>query len=94
MAENIVVDTREKEWMHFAAKVHKHVREYTVPQYGDKGVDQATEFTVEDCMLQIRRYTNRGTTGQRGPEEALRDAKKIAHYACMIFWKLMAEEDK
>ena len=42
----------------------------------------------------VRRYTNRGTTGQRGPEEALRDAKKIAHYACMIFWKLMAEEDK
>lgn len=79
---------RGTEWAQFAEMVRIHVEDYTVPQYGDAPNDQAEGFTPDECVKQIQRYCNRFGKGQRGMQEQLRDMKKIAHYACLIYMKL------
>ena len=75
---------RALEWTLFSDLVLKHIKTYTVPQYGDMPYDQASQFTERDIALQIRKYANRLETGARGPEEARRDLLKIAHYCAML----------
>jgi len=71
---------RGDDWREFAEKVADHVENYTVPQYGGKGEDQVTEWTLEDCALTIKRYVARiGKNARQGEQE--RDFLKIAHYA-------------
>jgi hypothetical protein len=79
---------RVLEWQRFSAAVENHVIEYTIPQYGDYPNDQATKFTPEDLITQIKRYANRFGKNARGPVEEQRDMLKIAHYACLIHSKL------
>jgi len=81
--------TRLREWSIFAHKVASHIVNYTVPQYGDKGSDQADDFTVEDCAQHIKRYANRVGKNSRGHAEQLRDFLKIAHYAQMAHDKYL-----
>ena len=71
---------REKQWKEFSDTLAKHLREYTVPQYGDVGEDEITNYTVEDCVNHILRYAKRyGTQSREGQQEL--DFLKIAHYA-------------
>ena len=87
------ISYREVEWNTFAELVRQHVAEYTVPQYGDYPEDQLTDFTVHDCMLQIKRYANRaGRNSRHNVDEETRDCIKIAHYACAAFAKLAKEQ--
>jgi hypothetical protein len=80
---------RGAEWAQFEAKVLEHIETYTVPQYGDKPVDQLhVDMGFEDIRTCLRRYVNRIGTNSRGPAEALRDCLKIAHYACVLHGKL------
>jgi hypothetical protein len=46
--------------------------------------DMASDFSVEDIKVQLGRYIRRIGNGARGERESLRDALKIAHYACIL----------
>lgn len=83
---NSVPETREQEWKEFAENVREHCIEYTVPQYGEKGADQVTHWTIEDLITQIKKYCHRYGNNARPGQEHL-DFMKIAHYACMAYWK-------
>lgn len=77
---------RGEEWREFSAMVLHHVENYTVPQYGDMGEDQVTNYTAEDCVKAIGKYASRFGTNQREGQETL-DLLKIAHYACLALNK-------
>ena len=73
---------RLQDWCKFSSDVGSHIESYTVPQYGDKGDDQCSEFDLQDFMTNIKRYANRAGKNQR-PGQARLDMLKIAHYAQM-----------
>lgn len=75
---------RGKDWGNFAYKVFTHIEDYTVPQYGDKGADQCTDYDERDFKKQIKKYANRLDSNMRGTVEAKRDLLKICHYAQML----------
>lgn len=79
---------RGKEWVLFTSLVLEHIEGYTVPQYGDKPDDQISSWTVEQIMLAIRKRTHRAGKNSRGPAEDLRDCLKIAHEACVAYFKM------
>lgn len=87
---NNVPETREQEWIEFSESVRKHCVEYTVPQYGDKGKDQVTDWSIEDLITQIKKYCHRYGNNARAGQEHL-DFMKIAHYACMAYWKYIEQ---
>lgn len=74
---------RGKDWGNFAYRVLHHIETYTVPQYGDKGQDQCTEFTRQDFETQIKKYANRMGKNSRPGQDKL-DLLKICHYAQML----------
>lgn len=84
---------REKDWNEFAKVVENHLKTYTVPQYGDKGEDQITDYTVGDCVVAIKKYANRYGTNQRSGQQLL-DFMKIAHYAQCAWEKEKKLQDK
>ena len=67
----------------FAHKVVRHIDSYTVPQYGDKGSDHCTEFTIQDFQTQIKKYANRMGRNSRPGQDKL-DLLKMAHYCQML----------
>jgi len=85
------MSSRALDWESFSRKVDKHIVEYTIPQYGDKGDDQADGYTVEDFVKQIKKYATRSGKNSRPGQEEL-DLIKIAHYAQMAH-TLIGEED-
>lgn len=76
---------RAEEFVQFARAVLEHIDTYTVPQYGDKGSDLASEYTRQKCLEEIKKYAARAMTNARGPAEAMRDLLKIAHYSQMAY---------
>jgi len=78
---------RGDEWTEFSFRVLKHVEEYTVPQYGDKGEDNVSEWSADSCFEQIERYLKRRKTNQRSGQKRL-DILKMAHYLCLADAKL------
>lgn len=74
---------RGKDWNEFSDIVLDHIEDYTVPQYGDKGSDQCTEFTVQDFQTQIKKYANRMGRNSRPGQDKL-DLIKICHYCQML----------
>lgn len=82
---------RGDDWKAFAEQVLDHIENYTVPQYGDKGEDQASEWSVEMLIEQTKKYANRYGKNQRAGQEML-DFMKGAHYLQMAMTKF--EEDK
>ncbi|MEN6375349.1 MAG: hypothetical protein ABFD75_11305 [Smithella sp.] len=86
--QRVTTSNRGKEWLDFSPAVLAHVDNYTIPQWGDKPNDQLhTEWSIDDCMLAIKKYANRAGKNSRGPAEDLRDLLKIAHYACVAWSK-------
>lgn len=81
------------EWMKFSFQVSKHILKYCIPQYADDNeeMDEAGCWTSAQCIESIRRYVKRFGKNARGPKEALRDMLKIAHYACIAYFKLREE---
>jgi hypothetical protein len=75
---------RGYDWEEFSEVVHEHIETYTIPQYGDKGEDIASEYSVEDCYRNMKRYLARAGKNSRDGQESL-DLIKIAHYAQMAF---------
>ena len=39
---------KENDWKDFSDEVVTHIREYVIPQYGDKGDDLASEYSLEE----------------------------------------------
>ena len=78
---------RAENWAGFAGKVAEHIDNYTVPQYGDEGSDQASEWSPDMLVEQARKYINRYGKQRRKGEEKL-DLIKAAHYIQMAHDKL------
>ena len=78
------VSDRGNDWEEFSFRVLDHIENYTVPQYGDKGSDQCTDYDDRDFKKQIKKYANRLDSNMRGTVEAKRDLLKICHYAQML----------
>ena len=74
------------DWSTFSFAVHKHIKEYAIPQYGDKGVDLVSDYTPEEIMMYIIKYAKRHGKNSR-PDQDLLDLIKIAHYAQMAYTK-------
>lgn len=73
------ISVRGKNWLAFAEMVGAHVEGYTVPQYGDKGEDQVTAYSVEECLKQAQKYISRYGRNARPGQQDL-DFMKAAHY--------------
>jgi len=84
---------RASEWLKFSKRVFNHIESYTVPQYGDKGSDQCSEFSEADFITQMKKYLNRYGKNSREGQQRL-DLLKIAHYAGMLYTKLAEEEQE
>lgn len=78
---------RGKEWSEFAQIILNHIENYTVPQYGDITTDNVSKWSVDEIMPQIERYVRRYKSNSRPGQEHL-DMMKIAHYACMAYFKI------
>ena len=79
----MLITLRGGDWADFSFKVLDHIENYTVPQYGDKGSDQCTEFTRQDFETQIKKYANRMGKNSRPGQDRL-DLLKICHYCQML----------
>ena len=66
-------------FMMFAHSVLDHIEDYTIPQYGDEGEDQVSDWTVEDCLKSVKRYIARYGRNSRPGQQKL-DFKKMAHF--------------
>ena len=75
---------RGKDWNLFQQQVLEHIENYTVPQYGDKGNDIASEYTTEYCLSQVKKYQARFGNNARQGQERL-DLLKMAHYIQMAW---------
>jgi len=79
---------RVLEWMAFSSLVKKHITDYTIQQYGDSPDDEVEHWTPEMCILAIQKYTRRAGSSQRGQMEEIRDMLKVAHFACLAYFKM------
>jgi hypothetical protein len=86
------ISKRGEQWELFSFLTLIHIEKYTIKQYGDMPNDQVTDFSVEDFKTTLKRYANRIGSNARGLTEARRDCLKIAHYACVLHYKLGKEE--
>jgi hypothetical protein len=82
---------RSIDFSKFTEKVIDHIENYTVPQYGDKGNDLATDYTPEICLHHIQKYAARFGKNARIGQEKL-DLIKIAHYAQLAYDALCKNE--
>ena len=85
---------RLREWDFFSYMVYHHIKEYAIPQYGDKPGDNLSTWNAADCVRQIGKYVKRFSTNARGANESKNDLLKVAHYACVAYIKLSEEVDE
>jgi hypothetical protein len=85
---------REIEFLFFHRIVLEHIHNYTIPQYGDKPNDEVEQWTPEQCILAIQKYTKRSGSARRGRLEELRDILKMAHFSAIAFWKMKPTEEE
>ena len=79
---------RGDDWLEFSRQVKRHIENYTVPQYGDKGMDICTHYTAEECLTQAKKYIERyGRNSREGQQEL--DFLKMAHFIQMAYEKHM-----
>jgi len=79
-------------WKLFSRTVSSHIIDYVVPQYGDTGNDECSDYTVEDIIKQIKKYAARNGKNSRVGQEKL-DLIKIAHYAQMAYELIETQEE-
>ena len=84
---------RGEDWDKFQLQVLNHIETYTVPQYGDKGEDIASEYSTEYCLSQVKKYMARFGSNSRQGQEKL-DLLKMAHYIQMAFEGLEGVENE
>lgn len=84
---------RGLDWIAFSSQVLAHIENYTVPQYGDKGEDQVTEWSAKERVEQAKKYLNRFSKNQREGQEQL-DFLKAAHYCQLAADKFKEEQSE
>ena len=97
-SERVLLETgtmskRGADWLAFSEKVLAHINNYTVPQYGDKGEDQASDWSIEMLIEQTKKYANRYGKNQRKGQEEL-DFMKGAHYLQMAMTKFKEAQNE
>jgi|ADurb_Ile_01_Slu_FD_contig_21_1786864_length_668_multi_3_in_0_out_0_3 hypothetical protein len=88
MMPNQTPQDRVGEWDAFSDLVRRHITDYTIPQYGDKGHDELMKWDPEACINAVSKYVRRFGNNARGEQEVLRDMLKIAHFAAVAYWKM------
>lgn len=68
-----------------------HIEFYTVGQYKDWPEDEATFYTVADCLWQIRKYLRRYGENRRPGQDRL-DMLKLGHYAAIAAAKVYDQD--
>jgi len=86
------MSTKSADWAHFAIVVRQHILLYVIPQYGDKGNDECADYTKDDLIKQIKKYTSRQGKNSRPGQDEL-DLLKIAHYAQMAYTMIAEEKE-
>lgn len=74
-----------EQWQQFSDLVEEFIAEYVKPQYGDFPDKTIKKFTHEKIQGKLEAYVDRIGKSSRGPEDALRDCLKIAHFACYLY---------
>lgn len=85
-----MTSNRGNQWIKFAQLVFDHVEDYTIPQYGDAPDDQVEDWTSKECIRAIGKRCARFGSNSRENQELL-DLKKMAHEACLAYFKAMKE---
>ena len=80
------------DWLEFTNRVCLHIKEYVIPQYGDKQDDQAQVYDIAECVRQIQKYAARHGRNARPGQDEL-DLIKIAHYAQIAHTKLLEKQN-
>lgn len=80
------MENRLIEWDGFSQLVREHIETYCIPQYGD---NQAGAYSATECCRNIERYTGRCGKNMRGDDEQRRDFLKMAHYACLAYFRYL-----
>lgn len=75
-------------WDLFAEAVHKHIKDYVIPQYGDFPDKTIAKYTPEKIQGKLEAYVDRIGRNSRGDLDAARDCLKIAHFACYLHYIL------
>jgi len=83
---------KKDQFIDFAQLVIKHIDKYVIPQYGDFPDKTIEKFTPEKIQGKLEAYVDRIGKSSRGPEDALRDCLKIAHFACYLYTLLKYED--
>ena len=86
--------SRRSDFIDFSFIVEEHIVNYTIPQYGDRPNDEVENWSAEQCVLAIQKYTKRFRSSRRGRLETLRDMVKIAHFTQLAFDKMQPTGDE
>jgi len=92
LPEESCLSLRGDDWQAFANEVTEHIENYTVPQYGDKGEDMASDYTAQDCINQVKKYMARHGRNSRPGQDRL-DLLKSAHYLQLAASLLEGEDN-
>lgn len=80
------ISKRGNDWITFSIRVLAHIEGYTVPQYGDAPNDEVESWSVEECLLAVKKYNARyGKNSREGQQEL--DFLKMAHFVQIAFDK-------
>ena len=63
----------------FSLRVLQHIESYTVPQYGDAPNDEVESWSIEECLLAVKKYNARDGKNSREGQQEL-DFLKMAHF--------------
>lgn len=77
--------TKVEQWKAFSRIVESHIRQYAVPQYGDFPSKTVGKWNDVKIQGKLEAYVDRIGTGQRGKDDAIRDALKIADFAKYLY---------
>ena len=83
--EGTMICKKQFQWNRFSDIVNSHIGDYAANQYGDFPDKTIAKFTGEKIQGKLEAYVDRIGKGVRGPEEAIRDCLKIAHFACYLY---------
>jgi len=74
-------------WRKFSKEVENHIEHYACPQYGDIDSDLISEWSIGQCVDQIKKYASRYGNDVRPDQEKL-NLLKIVDYAFRACLKL------
>lgn len=76
---------KSEQWQQFSEEVEDFIEEYVKPQYGDFPDKTAEKWTHEKIQGKLEAYVDRIGKSSRGPEDALMDCLKIAHFSGYLY---------